>query len=61
MDTVQVGVNPKGGGDVGVPHLGASLHHIHAGQVQQRAERVPQPVQRDGRNGHVQRLRARLA
>ena len=37
---------------IGVSHLGASLNHIHTGQIQQGAEGVSEPMERNVRNGH---------
>ena len=61
VDGVQVGVNPQRGAYIGMAHLGACLHHIHSGQIQQRAEGMTEPMQGDIGNGPVQPLRPRLA
>ena len=61
MDGVQVRINPQRGAHVGVAHLSARLNHVHPGQIQQRAEGVPEPVHGDVRNRPVQPLGSRLA
>ena len=44
VNGVQVRVNLQCSGNISVSHLSAGLYHVHAGQVEQRAEGVPEPV-----------------